>query len=199
MPPRLALTNAKVPQLGIRNRMTAYTTTTTFTETKESSRAGEWVLKGPVTGPRPRHVRGVAVAEARASGVDTRCLTNVVTLKPCSHTGSTGPYLQATPGAVIARVVNSVDRSGAQSGEGAAVLPNTCVDVVPGFEEEAGRALMQRLHDSVTVGYPWAAIVWAISWDGRAAVADQMVPANGLSGREPERRVISSGQGAMVS
>jgi diaminohydroxyphosphoribosylaminopyrimidine deaminase / 5-amino-6-(5-phosphoribosylamino)uracil reductase len=176
--------------------MTANPTTTTVAEATAMSRARELALKGPITGPNPQvgcvlldasgtviaegwhdgsgtpHAEVVALSEAKASGVDTSGLTAVVTLEPCSHTGKTGPCAQALIDAGIARVVYSVSDPGGESGGGAAVLQDAGIDVVSGLDEEAGLALIERWHHSVTLGRPWVTIKWAMSWDGRAAAAD---------------------------
>jgi diaminohydroxyphosphoribosylaminopyrimidine deaminase/5-amino-6-(5-phosphoribosylamino)uracil reductase len=59
-----------------------------------------------------------------------------------------------------------------ESGGGAVVLRDAGLDVVAGLDEEAGLALIERWHHSVTLGRPWVTIKWAMSWDGRAAAAD---------------------------
>lgn len=176
--------------------MTANTTTTTVAEATAMSRARELALKGPSIGPNPQvgcvlldatgtviaegwhngsgtaHAEVVALSDAKASGVDTRGLTAVVTLEPCSHTGKTGPCSQALIDAGIARVVYSVRDPGGESGGGATVLRDAGIDVVSGTDEEAGLALIERWYHSVTLGRPWVTIKWAMSWDGRAAAAD---------------------------
>lgn len=176
--------------------MTADTTTTTVAEATAMSRARELALQGPVTGPNPQvgcvlvdpagtviaegwhkgsgtpHAEVMALRNAAESGVSPAGLTAVVTLEPCSHTGKSGPCSEALIDAGIARVVYSVSDPGAESGGGAAVLRDAGIDVVSGFEEDAGLALIERWHHAVTLGRPWVTMKWAMSWDGRAAAAD---------------------------
>lgn len=176
--------------------MTAQATTTTVAEATAMSRALELALRGPVTGPNPQvgcvlldsagntvaegwhdgsgtpHAEIVALSEALASGAKTEGLSAVVTLEPCVHTGKTGPCVQALIDAGISRVVYGVSDPGLTSGGGASVLRDAGVDVIGGLDEDAGVALIERWHRSVSLGRPWVTMKWAMSWDGRAAAQD---------------------------
>lgn len=176
--------------------MTAETAKATVAEATAMARARELALRGPLTGPNPRvgcvlldpagdtvaegwhqgsgtpHAEVMALRAAAESRRPTDGLTAVVTLEPCAHTGRMGPCAHALIDAGISRVVYAVDDPGVLSRGGAAALRVAGVDVVPGLDWDAGLALIERWHHSVSVGRPWITIKWAMSWDGRAAAGD---------------------------
>lgn len=159
-------------------------------------RAFELALRGPLHGPNPRvgcvlldghgntvsegwhegsgtpHAEVVALQAARDNGRDTAGLTAVVTLEPCSHTGKTGPCVEALKEAGISRVVYSVSDPGMHSGGGAEILAAAGIDVVGGVEDEQGLLLIERWHYATKHSRPWITIKWAMSLDGRAAAED---------------------------
>jgi diaminohydroxyphosphoribosylaminopyrimidine deaminase/5-amino-6-(5-phosphoribosylamino)uracil reductase len=176
--------------------MTAETAKATVAEATAMARARDLALRGPLTGPNPRvgcvlldssgatvsegwhqgsgtpHAEVMALEAAIEAGVPTQGLTAVVTLEPCAHTGKTGPCADALIAAGISRVVYAVSDPGVSSSGGAAALRLAGVDVVPGLDADAGLALIERWHHSVSLRRPWITIKWAMSWDGRAAAAD---------------------------
>lgn len=171
-------------------------TTPTVAWATAMGRALELATKSPLTGGNPRvgcvllddsgaicaegwhegsgtpHAEVMAMANARAAGIQTKGLTAVVTLEPCAHTGKTGPCAHALVDAGIARVVFSVDDPGVESRGGAEILEKAGIEVVRGVMNDEGLALIERWHHAVSHGRPWVTLKWAMSWDGRAAAAD---------------------------
>jgi diaminohydroxyphosphoribosylaminopyrimidine deaminase/5-amino-6-(5-phosphoribosylamino)uracil reductase len=133
---------------------------------------GATISEGWHLGPGTPHAEVAALEAARTSGIDTQGLTAVVTLEPCSHTGKTGPCVEALMEAGITRVVYSVMDPGSHSSGGAQKLASSGVSVVHGVMEDAGMALIERWFVSTKRQSPWVTLKWAMSWDGRAAAAD---------------------------
>lgn len=170
--------------------------TATAAEAAAMARARELAHRGPLTGPNPRvgcsllneageivaegwhrapglpHAEIEALSALREAGIESRGLTAVVTLEPCAHTGKTGPCADALIDAGISRVVYSVSDPGGESGGGAEKLHEAGVSVVGGFDEEAGRELIERWYVATSRRRPWVTLKWAMSLDGRAAAAD---------------------------
>ena len=190
----LGVVYLRSPTKGIVSRMTGQTAT--VAETNAISRAFDLALRGPLSGPNPRvgccllddrgqivaegwhegsgtpHAEVAALASARKQGISTEGLTAVVTLEPCSHTGKTGPCVEALKEARIRRVVYSVSDPGVESGGGATLLASAGLDVVGGLEEAQGLAIVERWHYATRANVPWVTIKWAMSLDGRAAAED---------------------------
>jgi diaminohydroxyphosphoribosylaminopyrimidine deaminase / 5-amino-6-(5-phosphoribosylamino)uracil reductase len=176
--------------------MTAKTPQITVAEATALERAFELAQRGPITGVNPRvgcvlldstgafvaegwhegsgtpHAEVMALNAARTARVDTRGLTAVVTLEPCSHTGKTGPCVSALIDAGISKVVYSVSDPGVESRGGGDTLRGADIEVIHGVEEARGRKIIERWYHSVSTGRPWVTAKWAMSWDGRAAAAD---------------------------
>lgn len=131
-------------------------------------RDGEVVGTGAHRGAGSPHAEVVALAVA---GEQARGATAFVTLEPCSHTGRTGPCVEALTAAGITRVVyGSADRTEEAAG-GAAALRRAGIDTllhpIPGLEH-----LNRRWETAVRRGRPWVTAKTAISLDGRIAAAD---------------------------
>lgn len=176
--------------------MTHQPTTATSAEQSAMLRAFELAMKGPLAGPNPRvgcclvdsngaivaegwhegsgtpHAEVKALHAARSAGISTEGLTAVVTLEPCSHTGKTGPCVEALFEAGIRRVVFSVSDPGAESGGGGGILKKRGVDVLGGLFDDQGLALVERWHYATKQMTPWVTVKWAMSLDGRAAAED---------------------------
>lgn len=110
---------------------------------------------------------------AAAAGPDAaRGATAVVTLEPCNHTGRTGPCSEALIAAGVARVVFAVTDPGEASSGGAARLREAGVDVIGGWREDEGTALLASWLEVQRLGRPHVTVKWAQSLDGRGAAAD---------------------------
>lgn len=132
--------------------------------------AGELLGEGataPAGGP---HAEVVALDAAgdRAAGA-----TAVVTLEPCSHTGRTGPCVDALLKAGVVRVLYAVDDPNPEAAGGAQLLREAGVEVVSGVQEQDARdgALRPWLF-AVANSRPFVTWKYAATMDGRVAAAD---------------------------
>ena len=157
-------------------------------------RALELAARGPATGVNPQvgcvllrpdgsiaaegwH-RGAGTPHAevdalsRLGPADARGLTAVVTLKPCDHTGLTGPCSEALLAAGVSAVAYAVADPGEASSGGAERLRAGGVEVVGGVLVEEATELLRRWLTAARLGRPFVTLKWASSLDGRAAAAD---------------------------
>lgn len=166
-----------------------------LTVAEAMDRAVALAEQGPAYGPNPRvgcvildargtvlgegwhrgagtpHAEVAAITDARARGVDVRGGTAIVTLEPCSHTGRTGPCVDALTDAGIASVAYAVADPGRASGGGASVLEGRGIPA--GREEHAGASLLtHRWITAMRAGRPYVIAKWASTLDGRMAAAD---------------------------
>jgi diaminohydroxyphosphoribosylaminopyrimidine deaminase/5-amino-6-(5-phosphoribosylamino)uracil reductase len=129
--------------------------------------AGEGATS-PAGGP---HAEIVAL---RAAGDGARGGTAVVTLEPCSHTGRTGPCVDALAEAGITRVLFAVTDPNAEAAGGADRLRERGIEVVAGLEaDEAEHGALRAWLHAVRTGRPFVTWKFAASLDGRVAAADR--------------------------
>lgn len=124
------------------------------------------------------HLRaGGPHAEARAlreAGSAARGATCYVTLEPCSHTGRTGPCVDALLRAGVARVTYaSRDPNPRVSGGGAKLLREAGIEVSGGILEAEARELNPGFFSRCERGRPWVRVKLAASLDGRTALANR--------------------------
>ncbi len=116
----------------------------------------------------PDHAEVVAIKNA---GGATHGATIVVSLEPCSHTGTTPPCTQAIIDAGISRVIYAVKDPNPVAAGGAEVLKSAGIEVE--YIHSPELAFIQRawLH-KITTGFPL--MIWkvATSIDGKVAAQD---------------------------
>jgi diaminohydroxyphosphoribosylaminopyrimidine deaminase/5-amino-6-(5-phosphoribosylamino)uracil reductase len=113
-------------------------------------------------------VGALAQAGGRAKGG-----TIIVTLEPCCHQGRTPPCSEAVIQAGIQRVVVALkDPDPRVAGGGIQRLRDAGLEVITGvLEAEAAQQNRAFIH-RVQTGRPWGLLKWAMSLDGRTALAN---------------------------
>ena len=131
---------------------------------------GAAVGEGATQPPGSAHAEVMAIA---AAGELARGATLVVTLEPCSHTGRTGPCVEAIIAAGIARVVVAIeDPDERVAGQGIARLREAGIDVTLGLGADA---VLDDLHSYLyhrRTGRPYVVAKVAATLDGAVAMAD---------------------------
>ena len=108
-----------------------------------------------------------------AGDTDVAGATAYVSLEPCSHTGKTGPCVQALIDAGISRAVIACEDPNPQvAGEGIKVAPGCGYSKSPAVSmkirrERLNKGFIKR-HEQ---GLPWVVVKMAASLDGRTAMA----------------------------
>jgi diaminohydroxyphosphoribosylaminopyrimidine deaminase / 5-amino-6-(5-phosphoribosylamino)uracil reductase len=128
------------------------------------------VFGGATEPPGGRHAEIVAL---QAAGDAARGATLATTLEPCSHTGRTGPCVEAILEAGVARVLVGIeDPDPNVAGEGIARLREAGVEVVTDLiDAEVERQLAPYLKHRRT-GRPYVVLKLAATLDGRTAAPD---------------------------
>jgi len=131
---------------------------------------GAVIGEGRTQAPGGNHAEVEALAQA---GAAARGATLVVTLEPCSHTGRTGPCVEAIIDAGIARVVVAVsDPDDQVAGRGLARLREANIELVTDvLAEEVHTDLAPYLHHRST-GRPYVVAKVAATLDGAVAMSD---------------------------
>ncbi len=131
--------------------------------------AGTVVGEGSHRGIGSPHAEVVALA---AAGDAARGATAIVTLEPCSHTGTTGPCTQALIDAGVRRVVYAQTDPNPLAAGGAQVLADAGIDV----EGDVLAHLAERINPewtvAVTTDRPFVTLKIAATLDGRVAASD---------------------------
>jgi len=134
------------------------------------SATGDMVGEGAhVGGPGNPHAEVVAL---RAAGEHSVGGTAVVTLEPCSHTGTTGPCTSALIEAGIRRVVYAVADPNPVAAGGAAVLREAGVEVEAGLLAEEAADVNEPWLVAIREHRPFVTWKYAASLDGRSAAVD---------------------------
>jgi diaminohydroxyphosphoribosylaminopyrimidine deaminase/5-amino-6-(5-phosphoribosylamino)uracil reductase len=113
------------------------------------------------------------VMALRQAGDAARGATIYVTLEPCCHHGKTPPCTDAIRSAGLGRVVVAIrDPFPKVNGGGIAILRAAGIPVDLGVAAEAALALNQPFLKRVTTGKPYVIAKWAMTLDGKTAVAE---------------------------
>jgi diaminohydroxyphosphoribosylaminopyrimidine deaminase/5-amino-6-(5-phosphoribosylamino)uracil reductase len=138
------------------------------------------------------HAEVVALGQA---GEAARGATLYVTLEPCCHFGKTPPCTRAILAAGIARVVAAIrDPFPQVDGGGLAALAAAGLEVETGCLDQAARALNAPYLKRQATGLPFVTAKWAMTLDGKAAVASG---ASRWISSESSRRLVHQIRGAM--
>ena len=131
---------------------------------------------GRLVGEGFHHQAGTPHAEVHAlrqAGDRARGGTAVVTLEPCCHHGRTPPCSEALLQAGVARVVVAMrDPDPRVAGQGLAQLRQAGLEVLDGVCEPEARQLNRAFLHRVEQGRPLGILKWAMSLDGRTALAN---------------------------
>ncbi len=148
-----------------------------FTTTPNPSVGCVLVVDGEIVGEGyTRPVGGnhaeIEALNAASSAARVKGATAYVTLEPCSHTGKTGPCVQALIGAGISRaVIACEDPNPKVAGEGIKLLEDAGIEVGCGLYEDQARELNKGFIKRHEQGLPWVVVKIAASLDGRTAMA----------------------------
>ena len=131
------------------------------------------------------HAEVVALGRAAEAA---RGATLYVTLEPCCHHGKTPPCTDAILAAGVERVVAAVsDPFPRVAGGGLAALEAAGVRVEVGCEADAARELNAPIWKRLTTGRPYVTAKWAMTLDGKTAVASG--DSRWISSSDSRRRV----------
>jgi len=118
------------------------------------------------------HAEIEALNAAFLKASDIKGATAYVTLEPCSHTGKTGPCVQALIDAGISRaVIACEDPNPNVAGAGIQLLEAAGIEVASGLYEDQARELNKGFIKRHEQGLPWVVVKIAASLDGRTAMA----------------------------
>ncbi len=98
--------------------------------------------------------------------------TVYVSLEPCSHSGKTGPCVEALIEAKVARVmIAATDPNPKVSGQGIEQLKAAGIEVITGLLEKESREVLAPYLKGVERDKPWVIAKWAMTIDGKIATA----------------------------
>ena len=129
---------------------------------------GQMVGKGLHWQQGQHHAEIEALNMAKGAAKDAVCY---VTLEPCSHTGRTGPCVQALIDAGVKEIIIAVkDPDPRVNGEGIKALTEAGIKVSVGLLEKEARALNCGFFSRIERRRPYVRAKIAISVDGRVAM-----------------------------
>lgn len=118
---------------------------------------------------RSDHAEIIAI---KGAGERARGATIIITLEPCSHTGSTGPCTQAIIEAGISTVVFAVNDPNSVAAGGADVLRTSGITVVAGVLEKEAAYSNQAWLTKIKKNRPFFTWKVAATLDGKVAATD---------------------------
>lgn len=136
-------------------------------------RDGRTLAEGHTQQAGGRHAEAQALFLAQEAGQDVRGATVYVSLEPCSHTGRTGPCVDALIAAGVARVVCATfDPNPAVAGQGVARLEQAGIAVEVGLLAQEARQLNIGFFSRMLRQRPWLRLKVASSLDAYTALPD---------------------------
>lgn len=130
---------------------------------------GAEIAEGFHRGAGTPHAEVAALTEA---GDAARGATAVVTLEPCTHTGRTGPCVEALIAAGVRRVVFAQRDPNPIAAGGAAALQDAGIEVEAGVLATVARGVNRAWTFAVDHQRPFVTWKFATTLDGRSAAAD---------------------------
>jgi len=133
---------------------------------------GTLIASGVTNPPGGRHAEAQALHQAAQAGQSVKGATVYVTLEPCSHTGRSGPCVEALIAAEVSRIcVGVIDPNPLVSGRGIKRLKAMGISVSVGVCKEACTRLHAPFFKWILTGRPWVSLKGAMTLDGCLATA----------------------------
>ena len=136
-------------------------------------RDGQIIAKGHTQRVGGPHAEVQALSDLRSQGLSCEGASIYVTLEPCSHTGRTGPCVDAIIAAKPAKVFIAMqDPNPLVMGQGIERLKAAGIEVQSGLLESEAKELNRGFVSSMTRGLPWVRLKIAATLDGKTALPD---------------------------
>ena len=136
-------------------------------------RDGQIIAKGHTQKVGGPHAEVQALSDLRSQGLSCEGASIYVTLEPCSHTGRTGPCVDAIIAAKPAKVFIAMqDPNPLVMGQGIERLKAAGIEVHCGLLESEAKELNRGFVSRMTRGLPWVRLKIAATLDGKTALPD---------------------------
>ena len=136
-------------------------------------RDGQIIAKGHTQKVGGPHAEVQALSDLHSQGLSCEGASIYVTLEPCSHTGRTGPCVDAIIAAKPAKVFIAMqDPNPLVMGQGIERLKAAGIEVHCGLLESEAKELNRGFVSRMTRGLPWVRLKIAATLDGKTALPD---------------------------
>ena len=136
-------------------------------------RDSQIIAKGHTQKVGGPHAEVQALSDLRSQGLGCEGALIYVTLEPCSHTGRTGPCVDAIIAAKPAKVFIAMqDPNPLVMGQGVERLKAAGIEVQCGLLESEAKELNRGFVSRMTRRLPWVRLKIAATLDGKTAVPD---------------------------
>ena len=136
-------------------------------------RDGQIIAKGHTQKVGGPHAEVQALSDLRSQGLSCEGASIYVTLEPCSHTGRTGPCVDAIIAAKPAKgFIAMQDPNPLVMGQGIERLKAAGIEVHCGLLESEAKELNRGFVSRMTRGLPWVRLKIAATLDGKTALPD---------------------------